>query len=93
MTEPAVLLLSFTAGLFLGAFYFGGLWLTLRRLPGSTQPALLALGSFLGRSAVCLLGFYLVAESGLWGLVASVAGFVSIKVALALWLGFERGTG
>ncbi len=94
MTEPAVPpLLCFAAGVLLGAFYFGGLRLTLRRLPGSGQPALLALVSFMGRSAVCLLGFYLVEESGVLALVTSVAGFISIKVALALWFGFDRGSG
>jgi len=69
-------------GITLGGFYFCGLWLTIQHLPRSGQPSLLALSSFLGRSAACLFGFYLAAGNGLGWLALSLAGFVLAKAIL-----------
>jgi F1F0 ATPase subunit 2 len=70
----------------LGLFYFGGLWLTVRHLPSSRSPALLTLGSFLGRTAVTLTGFYLV-MGGRWErLLACFVGFLLMRTILvARW--------
>jgi F1F0 ATPase subunit 2 len=65
LNEWLLLVPSLIGGLALGAFYFGGLWLTVRRLPDSRRPALLALGSLAGRLGVTLLGMYLV-TGGQW---------------------------
>ena len=65
MPEIFMLLLAFTAGLLLGFFYFGGLWLTVRHLPRSRRPVLLTLGSYGGRLGLTLLGFYAV-MGGRW---------------------------
>ena len=80
--KSLMLTLSLASGIFFGLFYFGGLWLTLKHLPDSKQPALLTLGSFLGRSAVCLFGFYLISGNGLEALAFSLAGFMLSKFAL-----------
>lgn len=84
MIDLSVLGLSLAFGVGLGFLYFYGLWVTLKRLPGSRQPALLSLGSFLGRSIACLLGFYLILifGSGLLALISSIAGFIIAKVIL-----------
>jgi F1F0 ATPase subunit 2 len=87
MNELIVLTLPMIFGIVLGVFYFGGLWLTLRHLSGSQQPALLAMGSFLGRSIVCVFGFYLIASDGWEGLVFSLAGFILAKLVLTHRLG------
>ena len=76
MNEWSYLLFALVAGILLGIFYFGGLWLTTLRLPGSRHPALLTFVSFIGRSGMILAGFYLVAD-GVWErLAANVVGFV-----------------
>ncbi len=90
MIELHVLALSLAFGAGLGIFYFGGLWLTLKRLPSSRQPALLTISSFLGRSLVCLLGFYLVSGAGFEGPISSLAGFILAKVILVNRLGYEE---
>ncbi len=54
MNEHLLPLFSFTFGIGLGVFFFGGLWLTMNRLAGSKSPILLTLGSFLFRSAICI---------------------------------------
>ena len=41
MNESLMLVLSLASGIFFGLFYFGGLWLTLKHLHDSKQPALL----------------------------------------------------
>lgn len=85
------------AGLGLGAFYFGGLWWTMRALPGSSHPALLVIASYFGRMAVAFAVFLLVALGGSWErLVACLAGFLLVKLLMIFRLGPERdspGTG
>jgi F1F0 ATPase subunit 2 len=52
--------LAFGGGVGLSVLYFGGLWLTVRRVVEGEWPRMLLLGSFVGRAGVVLLGFYLV---------------------------------
>jgi F1F0 ATPase subunit 2 len=82
MNSAFLLALSFFMGALLGVFYFGGLWLTIKRLPHSQQPTILSLGSFFARSLVCILGFYLIIGSGIEALLLCLAGFVLTKIAL-----------
>ncbi len=87
MNEFFILILSLASGIGLGIFYFGGLWLTLKRLPCAQQPVLLTLGSFFGRNAASLFAFYLIVRvSHLEGLMLSLAGFIFIKFMLVLRL-------
>jgi len=72
-------LFAWTGGLFLGLFFFAGLWLTVRRLPESRHPSLLTAASFLGRTALVLLGFWALAGTGFERWVAVLAGFVTAR--------------
>jgi F1F0 ATPase subunit 2 len=82
MNEALEVAVALVAGLGLGLFYFGGLWLTIRRLPTSRHPALLTLGSFVGRLLVTLLGFYVV-TGGRWELLlSSLVGFLVMRTIL-----------
>jgi F1F0 ATPase subunit 2 len=91
MTFSAISLsLAAVAGLALGLFYFGGLWLTVRKLPGSGNPGTLILGSFVVRLLVTLCGMYLVMD-GKWELlVACLAGFLLMRIVLTRMLGPAR---
>jgi len=82
MNSISLFTASFFWGVLLGTFYFGGLWLTIKRLHCSQQPTLLSLGSFFARSLVCILGFYLIIGSGLEALLMGLADFVLTKIAL-----------
>jgi len=86
MNESIIMILSLASGVLFGLFYFIGLWLTLKHMPNSKQPALLGIGSFMGRSAVCLFGFYLISGNGLEAIAISLAGFIFSKVALIIHL-------
>ena len=87
MNEHLLPLFSFTFGIGLGVFFFGGLWLTMNRLAGSKSPILLTLGSFLFRSLICILGFYLLVETGLEALAFALGGFILTKIVLVGRLG------
>lgn len=87
MNQVGVLVLAFAAGLGLGLFYFGGLWLTVQRLPRSRHPGLLTLGSLIVRLGVTLPGFYLV-MAGRWErLLVCLAGFLVVRLVLVRRLG------
>lgn len=85
-SELLRLTLPLGAGVVLGIFYFGGLWLTVRKLPTARRPALLSLSSFFARLAVVLAGFYFV-MSGRWERVlVCLVGFLCVRfAAVRLW--------
>jgi F1F0 ATPase subunit 2 len=84
------LTLPLAAGVVLGIFYFGGLWLTVRKLPGACRPVLLSLSSFFARLAVVLVGFYFV-MSGRWErLLVCLVGFLCVRFAAVRLWGSER---
>jgi F1F0 ATPase subunit 2 len=85
MTGPPVLALALAlalaAGVLLGAFFFGGLWWTVRRGMLSPRPGVWFMGSMLLRTCAVAAGFYF-----LLGLPASAAS--GWKIMLAGLLGF-----
>jgi F1F0 ATPase subunit 2 len=90
MSDLLALAGAAVAGCGLGLFFFGGLWMTVKQLPGSRRPVLLALGSFLGRLAVCALGFILVAR-GQWDLMlVCFLTFMAMRLMLQHRLGPGR---
>jgi F1F0 ATPase subunit 2 len=76
------LLFTFVVGIGLGFFYYGGLWLTVRRLPDARQPSLWILLSFLGRASLSLLGLYLASEGRWERILIGLLGFVIARVVL-----------
>lgn len=75
-SDVLLFLLSIIAGMALGLSYFGGLGLTIRRLPTTGHPMLLAIGSFLLRLGVSLIGFYLVMGAHWERLLVCLLGFL-----------------
>ncbi len=94
MNDTAGMILALGAGLALGAFYFGGLWLTLQRLPDSPHPALLMLGSYLLRLAVTLAGLYFVMGDSWQRAAACLVGFTVTRIVMArVWRPDGNGKG
>jgi F1F0 ATPase subunit 2 len=87
MHEIWQILLAGSVGVGVGVVYFGGLWLTVRRLPDARRPALLLLGSVVGRTVLTLLGFYLVMGARWERLLACLAGFILARMVLVRRLG------
>lgn len=86
MNELPGLLLALVLGAGLGLFFFGGLWLTLQKLPTTGQPVLLVLGSLVLRMSVAVVGFYLVMDGSWLRLLACVLGFFLMRQLLIRWL-------
>jgi F1F0 ATPase subunit 2 len=82
VNELPGLVLALAVGIGLGVVFFGGLWLTLLKLPASRWPTLLMLGSLVGRTAITLAGFYLVMDGNWQRLLACVLGFVLARQLL-----------
>jgi len=85
MNETLTLVLVGLAGAGLGAFFFGGLWWTVRKGVSSSRPALWFLGSGLLRMSLVLAGFYFVADGQWKRLVACLVGFIIARFVV-MWL-------
>lgn len=82
LNEWLILVPALVVGLALGIFYFGGLWLTVQRLPRARRPALLTLGSLVGRLGVTLWAVYLV-TGGQWAKIGvCLLGFFVMRAIL-----------
>jgi len=77
------IVLGALAGLVLGALFYGGLWFTVRRLPASQHPALLALVSFWIRSAIAVAGLVMLAKQGWQCGLAALVTFLLGRVVVA----------
>jgi F1F0 ATPase subunit 2 len=73
---------AFVAGGSVGIFYFGGLWLTVKRVPLGRRPRLLLVGSFVLRLAVLLAAFYALAPWGWAAMVCALAGLLIVRQIL-----------
>jgi len=76
------LVLSFAAGMLLGAIFFGGLWWTVQKITGSDSPYLVSIASFFVRAAVVLAGFYFLLQADWSYLLAALAGFIIARIIL-----------
>lgn len=70
-------------GAVLACGYFGGLWMTVRRLPGRSRPGRAVLESFLVRSAGLLAAVYGLSAAAPRVVLPLMAGFL---VARTLWI-------
>jgi F1F0 ATPase subunit 2 len=76
--------LSVAAGAALGTVYFGGLWLTVRSLPGVSRPALWTVASFVVRTAVVAGGFVAIVLFFGWpGAIAAMATMIVVRVLIS----------
>ncbi len=75
MTDALSFISSLIAGLMLGAFFFGGLWWTVRKGVKSERVAVWFFGSMLLRTGVVMLGFYLLLGDNWQRMLAGLFGF------------------
>jgi len=83
MNEPLSLMLSWSAGVLIGATFFGGLWWTVQKGLSSKHPAMWFLVSQLVRMSVALAGFYFVADGHWERLLACLVGFICARFVIA----------
>ena len=79
MNETLLFILVFIAGIALGVIFFGGLWLTVKKMVTAKIPALWVLGSFIVRLGIVLPGFYFISSGNWQRLVICLIGFVAAR--------------
>lgn len=79
--------IALAAGVAVGLFYFGGLWLTVRRLSDAKRPHVWVLVSFAARTVVAVAAVGLMAWLGGWQtLAACMVGFIAMRLVTArIW--------
>ena len=81
MSDPALkYALLVVWGMFLGAVFFGGLWVTVRQMPRSPHPALLFLSSVVLRTTIVLIGIWYFSAGDAMAMIACLAGFVGLRL-------------
>ncbi len=88
MDNGVLLLMALPWGLFLGVFYFGGLWLTLRRLPKMTSgQGVWLFSSFLIRMVLLLAGMWIVVHVSPMAFFITLLSFFMVRSVLTRNLG------
>lgn len=82
INETATFALVLTAGILLGAFFFGGLWWTVQRGLISHNPVWWFFGSSLLRTSAALAGFYFTSRGDWRKFVVCLLGFVIARVVV-----------
>lgn len=82
----ALFALCFVAGVALGILFYGGLWMTVCRLPYAPHPVVLTIGSFWLRTAVTVGGFLLVMNGSWQNAALCLAGFTAGRLAVSRFL-------
>ena len=85
MNDFLTLAMAMVAGLVLGAFFFGGLWWTIRKGFLSKQPAVVFFTSLLLRTGIAVAGFYFVSGGNWKRLLLCLLGFVAAR-GIVTWL-------
>lgn len=73
------LLTAICAGIALGWVYYGGLWLTLRRVMHWRQPGFGLLFSLMLRLSLVAIGLYIVADGHWQRYIAAVPGLLTAR--------------
>jgi F1F0 ATPase subunit 2 len=85
--SPFLLALAFSWGLLLGLFYFGGLWITVRRLPGSAQPKTTWFLSFLFRLSLASAGFLTAMKVNTVAFFVTLVAFFTVRIIMSRKIG------
>ncbi len=78
-------IVGYLIGLMLGLVFFGGLYLSVRRLAGHKHPAVyMLIGTFV-RMVILLGGFYLLRGQGLAVMLLALLGVMSVRFFMVRW--------
>ena len=82
MNDLVMTLLVLLGGTCLGILFFGGLWLTSKKMLNSNKPVLWYIGSMFIRTALTLLGFYYIGQHSLKYMLICLLGFIIARFAV-----------
>jgi F1F0 ATPase subunit 2 len=93
VNDPLNLAFAFFVGILLGAFFFGGLWWTVRQSVASKHPALWFLVSLPLRTSIVVLGFYFFLGDDWQKMLVGLFGFIIARlITLQLTRKAERAS-
>jgi len=84
MNDTSKLFLAWLAGGALGAFFFFGLWWTVKKGVSSKSPVLMFSGSLLLRTGITIAGFFFVSAGRWQRLLMCLVGFTMARFIL-MW--------
>jgi len=70
------MIVALIAGVAIGIFFFGGLWVTVRKAVHAKTPARWFFGSFILRVCIAMIGFYIISLGNWQHLIVALPGFV-----------------
>ncbi|EFK07236.1 F1/F0 ATPase, Methanosarcina type, subunit 2 [delta proteobacterium NaphS2] len=86
--------LAFLWGVLLGSLYFGGLWITLRKMPEKKKKKRWLALSYILRLCVALVGFWIVIElKGPPAFFFTLAGFFLTRFVMTRFLSPKKNEG
>jgi F1F0 ATPase subunit 2 len=74
------------AGLFLGTFFYGGLWLTIQQGVRVKFSSLLFLVSMLLRTIIVVFGFYFLSSGNIYKLIFCFSGFFITRFLFRIFI-------
>jgi len=80
MTELLVLTLAFLAGSVLGFIFYGGLWLTVRKVVTTKRQPLWLPASLFVRILITFVGFFIICAASSKNFASCIAGFVVARL-------------
>ncbi len=69
-------------GIILGIIFFGGLYLTVKKINQVKNPSVLFISSFIIRIALLLGGLYYISKKGYLGVLFALVGIILVKFVM-----------
>ena len=83
-------IVAFVVGLLLGGIHFGGLWMTVQRMPAVKRPVFLAVMSAVARLVFLCMGLWVVSSwSGPQGLLLALVGVLCARTIYLYKVGVQ----
>ncbi len=82
MIEFATVVVAILIGILLGVVFFGGLWITVRKIGETDQFATRYFASFVIRMAIMIGGLFLVLKLGIVPLFFAVSAMLLVRVLM-----------
>lgn len=85
--EEMKMILAFIVGALLGVVFFGGLYVTVKKLSSMKYPALFMMLSLLVRLVIMAGGIYLIMDGEIRNLLSAMAGILIVRFLMIQSLG------
>ena len=81
------MIIAFIVGILVGSLFFGGLYLTVKKLTSLKYPALFMMLSLIVRLVILTGGIYLIMDGGIKNVLSAMAGIILVRFVMIAKLG------